>query len=446
MTEAEEEEGEDRPLPEEACSRTLHAAAERGHAALVHELLGESAAVDAQGEAGQTPLRVAVRRGHLSVAQELVRAGAPLDERAFERHASAIASRAEAPRQELLQPWEALPARRHLPGPMKDNCPAQSFEAIDIGPFVYPDHYSDALRKETAQKWDETFRRVGFALIKGHGVSQGLVGELRAASRAFFRQGDSYKLKYFKGLKMAGRPGFSPIGVAAEHNDPVEGYTFIRHRSEKWSAAEAHPPELSRVGKQYAYEMERVMHALHRMSATALGLEPSYFNEYFTKPASVLVLSHYPPLQSAEECKLRYRAHSDYSGFTVLLQDDNDCKDEDHGGLEIDIGGSWVPVRPQEGCFVVNIGDLLETWTNDRWRSTPHRVRSPRHGSAAAGRSRLTSMLFSGPNLDSIIAPIRTCVDAENPLRYSPISAADHLRAQWKTKSKEADYKAVEAT
>jgi len=150
---------------------------------------------------------------------------------------------------------------------------------------------------------------------------------------------------------------------------------------------------------------------------------------------------HYPPLTplNLPEGKLRYRAHSDYSGFTLLLQDDRDNVDGS-GGLEVDVNDTWVPVKPQTGCFVVNIGDLFENWTNDRWRSTPHRVSSPSRHSVMSSRSRYTVMLFSGPNLDSIIAPIRTCVDSTNPAKYKPVTAAAHLKAQYLTKSKEADY------
>merc|ERR1712048_406581 len=113
-----------------------------------------------------------------------------------------------------------------------------------------------------------------------------------------------------------------------------------------------------------------------------------------------MVLSHYPPLGANSENKLRYREHSDYSGFTILLQDAEDGCDGSNG-LEVDIDGVWVPVKPRKGCFVINIGDLFELWTNDRWRSTPHRVTSPQAGTPAATRSRYTVLLFSGPNLDA---------------------------------------------
>merc|ERR1711870_31395 len=149
------------------------------------------------------------------------------------------------------------------------------------------------------------------------------------------------------------------------------------------------------------------MHALHRMSARALGLEESYFERFYTSPASVLVISHYPPLRpppsaiEMHEGKLRYRAHSDYSGFTILLQDESDFGEGGGGGLEIDIDGSWVPVKPRKGSFVINIGDLFETWTNDRWRSTPHRVTSPPYNSKRSETSRYSTMLFTGPSLES---------------------------------------------
>jgi isopenicillin N synthase-like dioxygenase len=167
----------------------------------------------------------------------------------------------------------------------------------------------------------------------------------------------------------------------------------------------------------------------------------NWFDEYYTKPASVLVFSHYPPLDTIEftDGQLRYRAHSDYTGFTLLLQDPHD-HEAGAGGLEIDVGGKWVPVLPRKDCFVVNLGDLFETWTNDVWRSTPHRVTAPQLGTAAASRSRYTVMLFSGPDTDAIIAPMPTCVSEERPPRYEAVKASDHLIRMYNTKSREAEY------
>merc|ERR1719203_1641701 len=215
---------------------------------------------------------------------------------------------------------------------------------------------------------------------------------------------------------MTGRSGYTPVRAgrqAGGHGDPLEGYMFMRHETMRWrNLNESHPEELDGIAQRYCDEMERLMHVLHRISATALGVDPAYFEPFYKNPASVLVISHYPPLRSpleVQDGKLRYRAHSDYSGFTILCQDEDDWNENGSAGLEIDINGAWVPVRPSKGNFVVNIGDLFETWTNDRWRSTPHRVSSPKIRSTAAAKPRLTVMLFSGPSLESLIEPIQTC-------------------------------------
>jgi len=410
-------------LPIDTRLATLRTAMKRGHAAVVLELVKAGAPVDGAGEDGTTPIKVAAMAGQMAAVQGLLRWGARVDLNAYE---------------DILAKF-APPRRRPQEGHV-----SQTFDPIDISPFVQPDLFDDAARKASAQAWDNMFRTVGFATISGHGVTNEIIHGLKMSAKKFFGRGSAYKQQFFRGLQMAGKPGYSPIGMAQEHSDPVEGYTFIRSRSEAWSAAdETHPIELACTGRQYAYELERVMHAIHWMSAVALDLPANYFDEFYERPASVLVLSHYPPLSSVgmPDCKLRYRAHSDYSGFTILLQDDEDGGNGGVGGLEIDINGAWVPVTPQPGCFVVNIGDLFETWTNDRWRSTPHRVRSPAPGTASAEQSRNTAMLFSGPSLDAVIAPIATCVDKDHPSRYAPIKAAEHLKAQYITKSKEAEYR-----
>lgn len=319
------------------------------------------------------------------------------------------------------------------------------FEPIDLAPFVRPGDFSDEARRRSATAWDESFRTVGFAVIDGHGVPPEVVSDLRTAARMFFQSATDYKHRFYKGPQMSGRSGYSPVSAGA---DPLEGYTFMRGDAASWmGTTETHPEELNGIGQRYAAEVERVMHALHRMSAMALGLPDNYFDPFYAKPASVFVVSHYPPLRpppagvAIKDGKPRYRAHSDYSGFTILLQDEQDFDAGESGGLEIDIDGTWVPVKPQPGSFVINIGDLFELWTNDRWRSTPHRVVSPPLHAPAATRSRMTAMLFSGPSMDSIIAPMPTCVSAEQPARYQSMSAADHMRAMYKTQSKEAVYK-----
>jgi len=408
----------------------------------VRRLLAKGFKVNSQTKNRSSLLHTAAAEGQIFLVQLLLRSGAEVDVTKFEALAQCSCAG-------QLDRAASVPARLHA-GP-RSRLQPRCFDPIDLAPFIRPEDYDDATRLRIARQWDDSFRTIGFAVIKGHGVPDELTQDLRTASKMFFSSTNDYKHRFSRGPVMTGRSGYAPLnsGLAgAVHSDPVEGYTFMRHSTSKWNdPTESHPEELNGIGPRYCNDIERVMHALHRVSAVALGLREDYFEPYYKDPASVVVISHYPPLVpqacsvKVPEGKLRYRAHSDYSGFTILLQDEDDFGPGGGCGLEVDVGGVWLPLRPQKGCFVVNIGDLFETWTNDRWRSTPHRVSSPSLRSAAASRSRLTVMLFSGPSLDSVIAPISTCVDAEHPARYEAVSAAEHLKGMYKSKSKERNYK-----
>ena len=121
-------------------------------------------------------------------------------------------------------------------------------------------------------------------------------------------------------------------------------------------------------------------------------------------------------------------AHTDYTGFTILHQDESDVGALDAGGLQVLLkSGEWHPVRPQPAAFVVNIGDLYEVWTNGKWRSTVHRVLKPPVGSAAASSPRLSIPFFTGPHNDAIIEAMPTCISEAQPAKYEPIRALDHL-------------------
>ena len=187
-----------------------------------------------------------------------------------------------------------------------------------------------------AANWDASFCEAGFARIVGHGVADELVTELRRAAREFFDRPKAEKLLHFRiHAPTTGQWGsYSPLNgtkiLNGAHDDPLEGYTFSRPRggwSELTAEGQESPPAFAAVAARYAAELERVMHMLHRISARALGLPATFFDSPPGLPPSAqLVISHYPPLTSEdvgrrEEGKPRYRAHSDYTGFTILLQD-----------------------------------------------------------------------------------------------------------------------------
>ena len=141
-----------------------------------------------------------------------------------------------------------------------------------------------------------------------------------------------------------------------------------------------------------------------------------------------LRIAYYPPQDKIEplEGQLRYGAHTDLSGFTILWQEDAP------GGLEVmDKDGTWVPVNPVSGSLVINSGDIIQRWTNDKWKSNLHRVVNP--AKPHSDRHRLSFVFFTGPNLDSVIEPLPVCCDSNNPPKYPSIRHRDHWRNRVKS-------------
>ena len=329
---------------------------------------------------------------------------------------------------------------------------------------------------------------VGFAIIKGHGVDQEVISALRSGAMEFFAESGPVKQAYNYGPYGNPLGGYTGMGTEAvtrtrdEHGsdggaanqsemsvalpDLVESFIF------KPDSPKPRPVSLEQAGHIYHKELLRVLGCLHHLTAAALGLPQDFFDRFYTPHAEVsLRLAHYPPLSdtaqasSAVRCvhglwhaKFEYSSgsdgflatlpsrlptllapacarllptdgeHTDYTGFTILHQDESDVGDADAGGLQVRLrSGEWHAVRPQPGAFVVNIGDLYEVWTNGRWRSTVHRVMKPPAHSAAARAPRLSIPFFTGPHNDAIIEAMPTCVDAEHPPKYEPVRALDHL-------------------
>ena len=217
-----------------------------------------------------------------------------------------------------------------------------------------------AEQQSAMSSWDAAFREVGFARVVGHGVSPALIAELRAAARAFFARPASYKMSFYRPLKgvktkLEATGSYAPLWAgraSGAHDDPLEGYTFHRPQDGWERLSEAsdpghHPAELLDVAQRYAAALEGIMHRLHRLSAAALGLPPTFFDSPpGASPTSLLVISHYPPLDDPEigerePTKPRYRAHSDYTGFTILLQDE-----ADHGGPPLAAAGPPATSEP----------------------------------------------------------------------------------------------------
>jgi isopenicillin N synthase-like dioxygenase len=304
---------------------------------------------------------------------------------------------------------------------------------IDIAPFASPD---PADRMGVARAWDEAFSTIGFALIAGHGISEALAAEVHAVTRAFFDRPLDEKMalhgppglgyEAFQAAKLAQ----SKAGGTAQA-DLVEALMIQGPEWDRLDAMPAgapanlwprNPARFRQVIGAYVAEAFALGQTLMRISAVALGLEEGFVGTYYNRMMHNLRLAYYPdqpvpPLPG----QFRNGPHTDFTGFTILRQD------AAPGGLQVlRPDKDWIDVPPVPGTLVINAGDLLQRWTNDRWRSNLHRVVNPDR-SLTGSTARLSIVMFTGPNPDAVVECLPTCSGLSNPLRYGPVVAQDYL-------------------
>jgi isopenicillin N synthase-like dioxygenase len=296
---------------------------------------------------------------------------------------------------------------------------------------------SVAERRRVATAIDEACREIGFFAITGHGVPDRLVDDLRRRAHAFFELPEDEKLRarhpiegMNRGYHAAGREtlaaandGAAPPDLKAYfHVGPVDVgddayYTSAlgrRHfEPNVWPAAPAGFEEAATV---YYRTMSGLVVVLMRLAALALDVDESFFDDTVDRSIGTMRLNYYPvPAVAPVPGQLRSSAHTDYGGFTILSGEDVP------GGLQVRTrAGRWIDVATSPTTFVVNIGDLLMRWTNDRWLSNLHRVVNPPLDGAA--RPRLSIAFFNHPNYDALIE----CLPSQGPARHPPVRSGDY--------------------
>ncbi|KAL8858350.1 MAG: hypothetical protein Q9178_005031 [Gyalolechia marmorata] len=160
--------------------------------------------------------------------------------------------------------------------------------------------------------------------------------------------------------------------------------------------------------------------------AIGIGLDEDYFLRYHSGHENQLRLLHYPPVPAANienQSMTRMSAHSDWGSITMLYQDD--C-----GGLEIENPqkkGEFIAAEPLQDAIVLNVGDLLQRWSNDTLKSSLHRVTLPPRQDRFTGNEKLTRARYSipyfvAPMEKAVIETVQQCVNEKNPAKYKPIT------------------------
>ena len=283
-------------------------------------------------------------------------------------------------------------------------------------------------------------RRVGFLTVVGHGVSTDVLDAAWTTAQRFFDLPLAKKMVV--AMPRPGYPyGYSPLAgetLAASlgqrsHPDlkqsfaigPVDAatHTFADPDEEFAWSPNLWPdavPELRPAWEAYYRAMAALSARLLSVMAAALELPTQHFEPLIDRHTSAMRALDYPAAAGALDGQLGASAHTDYGTLTVLMADTT------QRGLQVQgPDGEWQDATPEPGSLVVNLGDAMARWTNDRWRSTMHRVVVPE-------RRRQSIAFFHNANWNAAIECIPSCLaDGEAP-RYAPIEAGPHLMQKFR--------------
>ncbi|GLT39994.1 hypothetical protein SLA2020_141570 [Shorea laevis] len=171
-----------------------------------------------------------------------------------------------------------------------------------------------------------------------------------------------------------------------------------------------YPPELREACEEYAEEVSKLSHKLLELIALSLGLPADRFHGFFKEQTTFIRLNHYPPCP-VPHLALGVGRHKDSGALTVLAQDDV-------GGLEVrrKSDGEWIRVKPTPDAYIINVGDIIQVWSNDMYESVEHRVM------VNSERERLSIPFFFNPASYTMVKPLEELIDKQNPARYKGYS------------------------
>ena len=335
-------------------------------------------------------------------------------------------------------------------------CNGDEIPLIDLGP-IYSDSLAD--RKALAETIKHAAENTGFFYIKNHGIPQQAIDGALHSAQDFFNRPDERKeivskskSKYFNGWSARRTAHASPSEgldyreafgwryspqYDPEPKDPNEVpedvKPYIRGEEYVWEGT-TDLPGFKGGCITYWQECLKLARRLVRVFALCLDLPEDYFDKVTTYPGSDGVFNYYPAMSEAEAASSQdvgLGSHTDLQCFTLLWQDMI-------GGLQVlNKNGQWIKASPIKDTIVVNIGDYLMRLSNDRFKSTVHRVYN------RSTVDRYSMPFFFGFNFNEKCGVLPSCVDEKHPAKYEPISCGDwcQLRFQQTDASAEAQLK-----
>ena len=299
--------------------------------------------------------------------------------------------------------------------------------SVDLADFISGD---PERKKKFVNEIGTAYEEIGFVSLKNHFLSDELVDELYKEVKAFFDLPLEVKEKYeIEGL--GGQRGYVSFGKehakGKKEGDLKEFWHFGQEPSEDAKLPEAYPdnvmvselPDFNKVGMQAYRMLEKTGIYVLRALALYIGLDEYYFDHWATNGNSILRPIHYPPITEEPKGAVRAGAHGDINLITLLMGATS-------GGLQVlRKDGVWMDAIPEEDELVINVGDMLERHTNNKLRSTIHRVVNP--PKEQWGTPRYSIPFFMHPRSDMKLNCLEECVDEEHPKAYEDITAGEFL-------------------
>jgi len=284
-------------------------------------------------------------------------------------------------------------------------------------------------KSEFVKKLGNAFRKIGFVALKGHFLTPKIIAELHLQTEAFFKLPLEVKKKY-EIPNLGGQRGYTSFGKehakGCKTGDLKEFWHFGQYL-EKDDLNLIYPdniiiseiPEFNEIGKKAYQLLEKTALQVLRGIASYLELEEKYFDGYIKNGNSILRPIRYPPILEEPKEAERAAAHGDINLITLLIGAQG-------RGLQVKKNsGQWIDAIAEEDELMINIGDMLSRHTNNRLKSTIHRVINP--PKEHLGKSRYSIPFFMHPLASMPLNCMDKCIDEKNPKAFEDITAGEFL-------------------
>ncbi len=303
----------------------------------------------------------------------------------------------------------------------------KNIPSVDLKDFLSDD---PKRKQKFVDEIGKAYSEIGFVALKGHFLSDALSEKLYQEVKAFYALPQEIKDKYeIEGL--GGQRGYTGFGKESAkgrtEGDLKEFWHFGQEVEDDEQIQDTYPEnvqvteiaDFNKTGMEVYRQLEKTATYVLRALALYIGLDENFFDPYVHNGNSILRPIHYPPIVGEPKGAVRAAAHGDINLITLLMG-------ASAAGLEVQTkDGEWIPVTALPEQLVVNVGDMLERLTNNKLRSTIHRVVNP--PKEDWDKPRYSIPFFTHPKSEMSLACLEECIDEEHPKAYEDITAGEFL-------------------